>query len=77
MSRRCALGVILVDRSLLGRFTTVPCFHHMWIMALTVVRWSPKALEWLYSLFQTDRSQLLSFSFVPEFLLDLNMICSF
>ncbi len=63
-----ALGVILVGRPLLGRFTTVPCFCHLWIMALTVVRWSPKALEMLYNLFQTDRSQLLSFSFVPEFL---------
>ncbi len=28
MSRRCALGVILVGRPLLGRFTTVPCFCH-------------------------------------------------
>uniref|UniRef100_A0A8C4SVY5 BMERB domain containing 1 n=1 Tax=Erpetoichthys calabaricus TaxID=27687 RepID=A0A8C4SVY5_ERPCA len=45
MSRLCALGVILVGRPLLGRFTTVPCFCHLWIMALTVVRWSPKALE--------------------------------
>ncbi len=45
MSRSCALGVILVGRLLLGRFTTVPCFRHLWIMALTVVRWSPKALE--------------------------------
>ncbi len=35
----------LVGRPLLGRFTTVPCFRHLWIMALTVVRWSPKALE--------------------------------
>ncbi len=38
MSRRCALGVILVGQPLLGRFTTVPCFRHLWIMALTVVR---------------------------------------
>ncbi len=45
MSRRCTLGVILVGRPLLGRFTTVPCFRHLWILALTVVRWSPKALE--------------------------------
>ena len=45
MSHRCALGVILVSRPLLGRFSTVPCFCHLWIMALTVVRWSPKALE--------------------------------
>ncbi len=44
MSRRCALGVILVGRPLLGRFTTVPSFLHLWIMALTVVRWSSKAL---------------------------------
>ncbi len=45
MSCRCALGVILVGQPLLGRFTTVPDFLHLWIMALTVVRWSPKALE--------------------------------
>ncbi len=45
MSRRCALGVILIGRPLLGRFTTVPCFRHLWIMVLTVVRWSPKGLE--------------------------------
>ncbi len=45
MSRHCALGVILVGRLLLGRFTTVTSFLHLWIMALTVVRWSPKALE--------------------------------
>ncbi len=45
MSRHCALGVILVGQPLLGRFTTVPSFLHLWIMALTVVRWSPKALE--------------------------------
>ncbi len=45
MSHHCALGVILVGRPLLGRFTTVPSFLHLWIMALTVVRWSPKASE--------------------------------
>ena len=39
------LGVILVGRPLLGRFTTVPCFLHLWIMAVTVVPWSPKALD--------------------------------
>ncbi len=36
---------LLVGRPLLGRFTTVPSFFYLWIMALTVVRWSPKALE--------------------------------
>ncbi len=45
MSHRCALGVILVGRPLMGRFTTVPSSLHLWIMALTVVRCSPKALE--------------------------------
>jgi len=40
-----ALGVILVGRPLLGRFTTVPSFPYLWIMALTVVRWSCKALD--------------------------------
>ncbi len=44
-SRRWALGVILVCRPLLGRFTTVTSFLHLWMMALIVVRWSPKALE--------------------------------
>ncbi len=38
MSCRRALGVILVGRPLLGRFTTVPSFLHLWIMALTVFR---------------------------------------
>ncbi len=45
MRCRCALGVILVGRPLLGRFTTVPSFLHLWIMALTMVNWGPKALE--------------------------------
>ncbi len=48
MSRHCALGVILVGQPLLGRFTTLPSFLHLWIMALTVVRWSPKALEIIF-----------------------------
>ncbi len=34
MSRRCALGVILLGRPLLGRFTAIPSFLHLWIMAL-------------------------------------------
>ncbi len=45
MSCHCALGVILVGQPLLGRLTTVPSFLHLWIMALTVVHWSSKALE--------------------------------
>lgn len=45
MSRHCALGVILFGRPLLGRFTTVPCFCHLWIMAFIVIGWSPKVLE--------------------------------
>ena len=36
MSRCCSLGVILVGRPVLGRFTTVPSFLHLWIMALTL-----------------------------------------
>ncbi len=44
-SRHCALGEILVGRPLLGRFTTLTSFLHLWIVALTVVHWSPKALE--------------------------------
>ncbi len=63
---RCCSGFFydLLDESLLrswinfgrsttlGRFTTVPSFLHLWIMALTVVRWSPKTLEmtlWTFS----------------------------
>ncbi len=38
-------GLILVGMPLLGRFTTVSSFLLLWIMALTMVRWSPKALE--------------------------------
>ncbi len=60
MSRHCALGLILVGRPLLGRFTTVPSFLHLWIMALIVVRWSPKALE------KADTCQLFCFSSVLE-----------
>ncbi len=41
----CALGVILVGRPLLGRFTTGPSVLHLCIMALTAARWSPNALE--------------------------------
>ena len=45
MSCRCTLGVILVGWPLLGMFTTLPCFLHLWIMAVTVVHWSPKVLR--------------------------------
>ncbi len=45
MSCHCTLGVILVGQPLLGRFSTVPSFLHLYIMDLTVVRWSPKASE--------------------------------
>ncbi len=50
MRRRCTLGVILVDWLLLERFTTVTSFLHLWIMALTMVRSSPKALEMAFTL---------------------------
>ncbi len=33
MSRHCALGVILVGQPLLGRFTSVTSFLHLWIMS--------------------------------------------
>ncbi len=42
ISRHCTLAVILVGQPLLGRFTTVPSFLHLWIMALTVVCCVPK-----------------------------------
>ncbi len=46
MSHHCALGVILVGQpTKLGRFTTIPSCLYLWIMALTMVRWSPKSLE--------------------------------
>lgn len=38
MSHRCTRGVILVGRSLLGSFTTVPRFLHLWLIGLTVRR---------------------------------------
>ena len=41
----CALGVTLVGQPLLERFSTGRCILHLWVMALTAVRWSPKALE--------------------------------
>lgn len=41
----CTLGVIMVSPPLLGSFSTVPSLLHLWIMTLTVVYWSPKALE--------------------------------
>ncbi len=68
MSHHCALGVILVDQPHLGRFTTVPSFLPLWIMALTVVRWSLKAFEMVYNPFQTDACQLFCFSSVLEYL---------
>ncbi len=45
MSCRYAIGVILVGQPLQIRFPTITNVLHLWIMALTVVRWSPKALE--------------------------------
>lgn len=38
MSRRYALGVILVSLLLLGKFTTVPCFHHSWFHVISWLR---------------------------------------
>lgn len=34
-----------VGHPLLQRFTTVPCFLHVWMTALTGIQWSPKDLE--------------------------------
>ncbi len=77
MSRRCALGVILVGRPLLGRFTTVPCFRHLWIMALTVVRWSPKGLGNGFITFSRLIDLNYFLSHCSWISLDLNMMCSF
>lgn len=55
MSQRCGLGVILVGRSLLGRFTTVLSFLHLCTMCHTVVHWSAKALHpyiWLWTVYR-------------------------
>ncbi len=68
MSRHCALGVILVGRPLLGRFTIVPSFLHLWIMALTVVRWSPKALEMALTLSRLIHVNYFVSHLVLEFL---------
>lgn len=61
MSRRCTHGVILTDRPLMGRFTSVLRFLNLWIMAFTVVNWKKNPgngfvtqndrCEWLYHLF--------------------------
>lgn len=39
---------------LLGRFSTIPGFPHVWITARTVLHWTPKALETSLWPFQTD-----------------------
>ena len=44
MSQWYILSEMLVGQPLLGRFTTVPRFLLLWIMALTVVCWGPRAL---------------------------------
>lgn len=41
LSRQFSLGVILLDWPLLGRLM----FIYLWILALTVICWSPKALK--------------------------------
>lgn len=50
---RCALGVILVPLAP-GKVPTVPHFQHLYLMALTVVQQSPKALEMALNPVQTD-----------------------
>lgn len=40
----CTLGVTVVSPPLMGSFSTVPSLLRLW-MTLTVVYWSPKALE--------------------------------
>lgn len=44
MSHQSALGVISIGWPFLRKFTTVPYFLNLWIMALTMICWSPKAL---------------------------------
>lgn len=51
MSCHCSLGAILVGNPLLGRFTTVPNFVHLWQWFARI----PKLWKWLCNLFQTDR----------------------
>ncbi len=72
MSCRCALGVILVGWPLLGRFTTVPSFLHLWIMALTVVRWSPKAF--INGFITLSRLIHVNY-FISHLFLNFGMIC--
>ena len=40
-----APGLIFIGRSLQGKLTTVSFSLHLWMMALTVVRWSPEGSE--------------------------------
>lgn len=37
MNHWCTFGVILIAWALLGRFTSVPSFLHLWMMAFTLV----------------------------------------
>ncbi len=73
MSRRFALGVFLVGQPLLGRFTTVPNILHLWIMALTVVRCSPKALEMALTLYRYMST--IMFLICSWISLDRGMMC--
>ncbi len=75
MSYRCALGVILVDRPLLVSFTTVTIFLHLLIMALTVVRWSPKALEMALQPFPDWYMSTMFFLICSWISLDRVMMC--
>ncbi len=76
ISRCCTVEIILVGRPLLGRFTTVPSFLHLCIMARTVVHWSPKPQKWLYNPFQIDTSTTL-FLICSWISLDIGMMCCF
>ncbi len=69
MCRHCALGVILVGRPLLGRFTTVPSFSPFVDNGSDRGSLESQSLrKWLYNPFQTDTCQLFCFSSVLEFL---------
>lgn len=45
ISHWCALEVILVSQPFLGMFTPAPSFLYVWIMALSKVQWSTRALD--------------------------------
>lgn len=48
-------------------FHVLPFMYNCYVFISLLFSGAPQLQKWLYNLFQTERSQLLCFSFVPEF----------